>query len=309
MVVTLDRIDRIIVNEMYLNCRASYRYLAQKTGLSPNAAKNRLARLIEGGLLSRPVVNLRLEMIDAEYAIAIVYTDGTENSREFVSQIGEIPMVWNVSALVSVNGGAYLVWSQFSGSVMQAELGALLRGLAEVQEVELYTVLKIAQGNKVEFSKIQLRVLRCLIQDPRMQISELAQMTGMAPKTVRRALKELTDSGALWFSYRFNPAAAGLVDAFVRINWIEKMISADELIQWLNTEFSEDLWYPWVSTSNTVMFADFVVESLLKVEQISNHIREAPFVKSTSPLVATSNKLFEKLTETRLKAILDSADI
>ena len=87
------------------------------------------------------------------------------------------------------------------------------------------------------------------------------------------------------------------------------MATKDELIQWLNTEFPEDLWHPWVSTSNTVMFADFVVESLLKVEQISSHIREAPFVKSTSPLVATSNKLFEKLTEIRLKAILDSADI
>ncbi|MHA2143527.1 MAG: winged helix-turn-helix transcriptional regulator [Candidatus Thorarchaeota archaeon] len=309
--VTLDSIDKAILLYLDANCRISYRALARKTGLSPNAARNRIVRLIDEGVIIRFVIEYTLEMIDASHFMALVNTDGTENLQQFVLQIGEQPMVYHVNVLGNMRGGAYLVTGQSIGDHRLAEFGAYLRALNEVQSVELHTMLPtdLLQGRKVEFSRVQLKVLNCLCEDARMQITEIAEMTGMAPKTVRRAIKEIADSGGVIFTMRSNLAAGGFVDAFVRIHWNDKMISADELIKWLQDEYPTDFWYPWVSATESMLYADILAGSLLEVEQIANGIRSAPFVKSTATLIATSNVLFEKLTERRLREILDAEGV
>jgi DNA-binding Lrp family transcriptional regulator len=310
-VVTLDSIDKAILQYLDANCRISYRALARKTGLSPNAAKYRIARLIDEGVIFRFVVEYTLEMIDASHFMALVETDGTENLRQFVSHIGEQPMVYHVNVLGSMKGGAYLVTGQSMGDHKLAELGAFLRGLDEVQAVELHTMLPtdLLQGRKPEFSRMHLKVLNCLCEDARMQISKIAEITGMAPKTVRRAIKEIVNSGGVNFATRSDLAAGGFVDAFVRIHWNDKMISADELIKWLQDKYPIDFWYPWVSATESMLYADILAGSLLEVEQIANGIRSAPFVESTATLIATSNVLFEKLTEIRLREMLDDVGV
>ncbi|MHA2085313.1 MAG: Lrp/AsnC family transcriptional regulator [Candidatus Thorarchaeota archaeon] len=306
---TLDKIDKAILFDLAINCRISYRSLARKTGLSPNGVKYRIERLVEEGVIIRFVVDFSLNMIDADHYLAFVLTDGTESIQEFVSFIGESPMVNNVNVLGSVDGGAYLVYGYYLGSIMLAELGAFLRGFDEVQDVELHTLILIDEGSRFEFSKLHLKILKCLSKDARMQINEIAQMTGMAPKTVRRGLKELSDSQGVRFTTRFDLAAGGLVDAFVRINWNDTMISADELVQWLRDEYPLKFWYQYISATDSIMWADIVVGSLLEVEQISSRIRSAPFVRSTATIIASSNVLFEKLTEIKLKEMLENADL
>jgi DNA-binding Lrp family transcriptional regulator len=308
---SLDEIDMAILREMNTNCRASYRDLARKTGLSPNAARNRITRLLDEGVITRFAIKLSVAMADADGFLAFVFTDGTENVLDFVPHIGENPMVCHVSALACVSGGAYLLAGEYSGSEMLAELGAFLRGQEQVEAVELHTMLTtdLAIGRKTEFSKSQLKVLKCLIQDPRMPISDISQKTGLSPKTVRRSLRALEDNGGINFSASFDMAVGGFLDVFVRINWDEKLISLDELTQWLWKEFPVEFWAPWSSASEAVMFADFLVESLQDAERISNHIRMAPFVKSTTILVSFSAAKFPYFTELRLKEILDEAGI
>jgi DNA-binding Lrp family transcriptional regulator len=307
----LDEIDMAILREMNTNCRASYRALARKTGLSPNAARNRITRLLDDGVITRFAIKLSVAMADADGFLAFVLTDGTESVPDFVTHMGESPMVYHASALACVSGGAYLLAGEYSGSVMQAELGSFLRSLEQVQQVELHTMLTtdLELGRKTEFSKSHLKILRCLIKNPRMPISEISQMSGLSPKTVRRLLKQLLDGGGVHFSASFDMAAGGFLDVFIRINWNEKMISADELAQWLQKEYPVEFWAPWSSTSEAVMFADFLVKNHQEAEQISNQIREAPFVTSTTMLLSFTGAKFPYFTELRLKEILDEAGV
>lgn len=307
----LDEIDIAILREIATNCRASYRALAQKTGLSPNAIKHRLAKLVEDGVIARFAVKLSAEMAGFDCFLAFVLTDGTEKISDFTSLIGKMPMVYHVSALACVRGSAYLVAGEYSGYNMLAEVGAFLRSIEQVHNVELHTMLTtdIEVGRRTEFSRSQLKVLRCLIQDPRMQIREISQMSGLSPRTVRRSLKQLKENGGINFSASFDMAAAGFLDVFLRVNWNDKMISVDELIQWLWKEYPVVFWAPWSSASEPVMFADFLVRSHQEAERISIHIREAPFVISTSILVSFSAVKFPYFTELKLKEILDEAGV
>jgi Lrp/AsnC family leucine-responsive transcriptional regulator len=48
----MDEIDRVILNELIRNGRASFRELGELAGLSPHAVAPRVRRLVEGGVIT-----------------------------------------------------------------------------------------------------------------------------------------------------------------------------------------------------------------------------------------------------------------
>jgi hypothetical protein len=138
-----------------------------------------------------------------------------------------------------------------------------------------------------------------------MRIRDIAKRTNIGTKTIRRVLREFGPRNAVFFGVRLNLSAGGLVDAWVRILWDVKMTSVDELVQWLRDEFPDELWWFWVSTTDSVMFSDFIVDNVEEIEQISRRIRKAPFVKSTSALAASTGYPFVRLSEIKTRKMLD----
>ena len=300
-----------VLRELLRNCRVSYRDLARKTGLSPNAAKNRVGKVVETATISRFLVKLRTGAAGAGCFMGLVVTDGTEDIQEFASRIGENPMVFNVTELVCVDGGRYMIGGEHPNHTMLEEYEAFLSGLDEVQDVEFHTMhsTECGQDCTPEFSRVQLRVLKCLDQDARMQVSEIAERTGMASKTIRRALRELKDGGDIRFTVGFGPAVEGMVDIMVRITWDDDMISEEKLIEWLWSEFPDEYWAPWTSESEEVVHAAFVVGSLLDAKRIAHQIRSAPFVMSSTLLVALTSVKFPSYSEMKLKEILEDSGV
>ncbi|MHA2139946.1 MAG: winged helix-turn-helix transcriptional regulator [Candidatus Thorarchaeota archaeon] len=305
----MDPIDRSIFSELCSNCRVSYESLARKTGLSPNAVKNRVNNLIEKGFVSQFKVILNHKMMDADMFQAVLITDGTENIEDFVNSIGASPMVGHISTMASVNGGAYLVWGQYSGIEMLSKLGAFLRNLREIENVELHPLQRldtVAKPDKISLSKLHRRVLRVLINDPRMQMSDIAQKTELSPKTVRRALREITNNELVRFVVRPDLAAGGLVNLNIRITWDEKKNSIDDLVNWLRKEYPAEFWDPWVSALEPIVYAEFMVDDLHDAESISKRVREIPFVKSSTTLVSYSSTKFPYLAEIQLREMVES---
>ena len=92
----MDKIDKAILRELqYVSCRSSYRSIGKKIGLSPNGVKYRIEKLIETGVIIRFYVRpLTKEIMEMNNVLAFVITDGTEDASEFISQIGNLPMVY-----------------------------------------------------------------------------------------------------------------------------------------------------------------------------------------------------------------------
>ncbi len=300
-----------ILRELVVNCRASYRAIARKTGLSPNAAKNRVERIIESGGITGFTMKLRSKAAGVGCFLGLVSTDGTEDIQDFMSRIGENPMVTHVIELVCASGGEYLVSGEHPSHTMLHEYETFLRDLDGVQDVEFHTMHTPdgRQGCTANFSRVQLKVLKCLVQDARMQVNEIAEMTGMAAKTVRRALRELMDGGDLRFTVSFGQANRGVVEIMVRITWDDEMISEDELIEWLRNEYPDEFWAPWTSESEAVLFAAFSVGALLDAQRISHRIRETPFVTSSTLMVYLHAENFPCYSEMKLKEILEDVGI
>ena len=292
--------------EISTNCRISYQALARKTGLSSNAVKNRVTALMDSGTISRFAIALSAEMINAEHFIALVITDGTEDIDEYVRIMGVSPMVGHISLLASAGGGAYLLWGQYIGSRMLSELRTFLHKPPEVQEVEIHTILWQI-GKKMKLANLHLRILAILQKNPRALINDIVAETNLAPKTVRRAIRELMDGEGIRFTARPDMAAGKLVNFYVRLEWDEDETSLEDVVRWLQETYTLELWDPTVSATDPIIYAEFVVENLHEAEEIARNIRNRPFVKSTSTLVSYSNLKFSYFAESMLDDMIREA--
>ena len=303
--VRLDAIDRTIIQMAYANCRISYEALARIVNLTPNAVKNRVHNLIENRVLSQFLIAYAPGAIDAESYQAIVLTNGSEIPTNFVKTMGVNPLIGHISTIATVKGGAYLLWGEFIGTEMLHEVSTFLRNLDEVEDVDLYVVLTDQESLIGEFSNLHIKVLQVLQDNPLMQISEIAQKTNLSPKTVRRALREITEGGKVKFIGRPDLAAGSLVNIHIRMYWNEKKISLEKLLKWLNEKYPIEFWSPFASATEPMMIAEFVVEDLQEAERISSELRQTDFIESSTTLVAFSSAKFSYLSQIRLNELLD----
>ncbi|MFW9800475.1 MAG: winged helix-turn-helix transcriptional regulator [Candidatus Thorarchaeota archaeon] len=304
----MDNLDKRIILELDSNCRVSYQSIALKLGMTANAIKKRVSRLLESGLIERFVVGLSLEMMGTDMVIALVRTDGSEFSKEFVDRIGNRIEVMQVSPVASAVGSLYCVFAQTVGPRGLSDLGRFLRGLEPVNDVEIH-VLLYPRGKKVKLTATHMKVLRGLLHDPRATVTELTKRIGLSARRIRRALQELQEGGGVDLAVFWYLGAGGLTEVLVRIEWDDAEIKSQSVVDWLREEYPLEFWSPFISATSATIFARFVVEELEKAEVILRAIRKAPFVASIASLVFYSSHVFDWPGTIALENLLDEAGL
>jgi len=303
----LDEIDKGILFGMLQNCRTPYRTLAEQFNMTANAVKKRVQKLIDTGVIAQFTTELTPAMVDGENFLAIVLTDGHENEDELVQLMGSHILVREVGAL---SGSAYLAMGTHTGSESLRDFGSFLRGLDNVRSVELHSLVKDAlHGKKTELTKLQLRVLRCLSENPRMSTKEISDRTGLTVRRTRAIVNSLLESGAVFLGIRWNLSAGEGFVFLLKINWDEKMGSLEDLLRFIGAQFPVAFYGPLVSTTEPVIFAVFVVDQFKDADLISKKIASANFVKSCQTLFGRPQESFPDIRSTRLADMLNDAGL
>jgi DNA-binding Lrp family transcriptional regulator len=306
-------IDKNILMALETNCRVSYRTLADRLGVTSNAIKKRVRKLVDSGVIVQFIVELSLAMIDAELLMAEISTDGFENAEALIERIGANPMVRTVYQLAD---GRYFAIAEVVGAQGLFELGRFLRGFEAVSEVEMHTIIQAGRkvdmegskvdtrGRKIDFTPQQLRVLHVLREDARMRVAEIAKRTGLTAAKVRRVLQQLIDGGGVHFTVRWNLSAGESIVMEFRITWDETSAASDDIVRWLQEEFPLNFWFAFTSASRPTMITEFVVNHLREAEEISSRIKRVPFVKSVDTMVVYPPRKFPGLSHIRLDEML-----
>jgi DNA-binding Lrp family transcriptional regulator len=304
----LDLTDKRILLELDKDCRASYENLARILGISANAVKKRVDKLISSGVIEEFSVILRQAMTGAEYLIAEVQTDGNEDEEEFANSMGGNEMVNQVGLIADPTGRSYLVHAEYIGTQGLMKLGRFLRALENVTQVELHTLL-IGPGRRIELTKLHLRVLRQLLDNARMQIGEIAERSGLTARRVRRVLQELQSSEAFWFATRWNLSLGESTQFYVRIERDTQLMDHNEVDHWLREQFHLEYWYSYVSAIEPVTFAKFVTEHFREAEPISRAIKAAPFAVSIDTMICYPVRKYPRLGRIKLEQMLAEAGL
>ncbi|MFW9960794.1 MAG: winged helix-turn-helix transcriptional regulator [Candidatus Thorarchaeota archaeon] len=308
MVDDLDLIDKQMLIALDKNCRLSYQALAENFGITATAVRKRFDRLVTTGVIEEFSIVLMPAMMGSEYLLALIHTNGLEDEEEFIQVIGSNLNVIQVGQLLTGVGRLYFVHCEYVGAEGLHNLGVFLRTLENVTEIELHTTL-IDRGKLFEIKKMHLRVLRCLLEDARMQVSDISERTGLAARRVSRAIQELIDSDAFWFATRWNLSLGGNAEFYLKLKHSGQVGVKDKIEDWLRKEFSLEYWYSYFSAIEPTLFAKFVTDHFRDSQRISRIVKNNPHVVSVDVLLSYPVTKFPRLGRTNLEKLLTDAGV
>ncbi len=302
----MDPLDRSIFDAIDANCRTSYEELARKHGITPNAVRKRVLKLIDSGVIQEFIVLLSLAQFDGNYLFGIIKTDGTQDDEELTKQLTDNRMIFVVLPL---SNGDYIIHAMYVGAEGLSELGRYLRGLDGVENVELHTTVT-NRGKKIEYSNTQLKVLNSLYDDPRMSVSDIAKQTSMSARRVRRTIDDLEESESVQWTLLWNPNAGGYITFLARSLYDEREITFEGIDDWCRKSFPEDYFYSHRFALEPSVISVFQVGIITELEKIYRAIKNVRGVKRVTTYIyftATVSQplsniiLYEQLVEKGLK--------
>ena len=303
----VDEIDKGILFALLQNCRTPYRSLAQHFNMTANAIKKRVQKLIDTGVIVQFTADLSPAMVDGDNFIAVISTDGREDEEKCLNLIGSHILVREVGIL---SGSSYLAMGTSIGSESLRDLGSFLRAIENVNNVELHSLVKDANhGMKADLTKLQLRVLKCLVKDPRIPTNEISVITGLTVRRTRATIKKLLESGAVSLGIRWNLSAGDAFVFLLRIHWDEKTGSLEKILIFINENFPVAFYGPLVSATEPVVFAVFVVKQFKDADLITKKIAGSSYVMSSQSLFGRPSVSFPDIRSHRLEEMLHEAGL
>ncbi|MFW9964902.1 MAG: winged helix-turn-helix transcriptional regulator [Candidatus Sifarchaeia archaeon] len=280
--------DKKILTDLQRNCRLSYQELSRKYGISANAIRRRILNLEESGVISGYSIHMSPAMTGTSFLFGILLTDGSRDEVEMVDEIGSSKYIMAAS---SYTDGSYAFVAEYHGPQELHELGSFLRTLDSVESTELHTIIG-TWGAKMKLTKTHLRVLEPLLKDPRLPIVDVAQMTGLTARRVRRLIGELEDSDALRFGTLIELGATTSLPFIVRILWDEKTATYSSIADWLETAYPIHHRETYISASEPVIYSLLVADDLTELVEIVRSIRKNEYVKSVKASISGHHKYF-----------------
>ena len=299
----LDQIDKGILRDLSINCRITYEELARKHGISANAIRKRVIRLEETEVIAGYSVALSLAMIGSEFVFGLLTTDGSQDEEEFVRKIGSHP---GVIAASSYTDGIYALVGEYTNTTELMEISTYLRTLDSVEKVEIHTILQ-EKGGKGNLSILHLRVLSCLVDDPRMSIIDITKNTGLTARRVRRVLQEIEETQSVKNSILLELGAASSIPFIAWFIYDANIMGPKEFESWLWKNYELPLWSVFVSVSEPVVGALFAVDYLTELDSIVREIRSNEFVKTVKVGISTHHEYFQGPRDRKLREMIADA--
>jgi len=296
----LDEIDKKLWQELGSNCRYSFQYLGDRLGISANAAKKRVEKLVDTGFIKGWYLGMRPAMIDAQFAFIEVTTDGSQDDEDLIEALGSSDMIYVVLPLTT---GDYVLHAEFIGAPGLLELTSFIRQVNGVRGVKVHPTTA-SPGKKMELNSLHLRVLSSLVKDPRMSVSNISRNSGLTARRVRRLVDELVESDAFDFSFFWNPNAGDSMAFIAKIEYDSREAKSDDVDQIIREEYPLEYFYSHVSAIEPVMFSVFMVDHLFDIEKISRAIKKLPGVTTVSTMIYYSATILFPPTRSRLEEML-----
>ena len=213
-VVTVDAIDLHLLDALRHDGRATFEALARAVGLSRPAARNRLQRLLSGGVVQvTGVVHPSVFGLTAYAHAAVQVTGPALPVARRIAELADVPFV-------TVASGHFAVITEIR-TTDQASLAATLRRIAALPDVRalstaVYTeILTDAHFppqpyTAVPVDELDRRLLAELRHDGRAAFADLGTAVGLSTSAARTRVLRLLESGAVHVGARVNINSLGL---------------------------------------------------------------------------------------------------
>ena len=303
MVNSVDELDVKILGALSTNCRVSYQELSRRYGISANAIRRRVLNLEESGEIAGYSLLLSAEMLGVHRILGLLTSDGSRDEVEVMDEIGDHV---GVIAAASYSNGTYALVGEYRSSEELLHLTSHFRKIESIEEVEVHQII---QGYKkpFELSRMHLRILKHLIDDPKLSVVEIANKSGLTARRVRRLLGQLEESGAVSFRALVELGADTSIPFLARVTWDERKTNYQEVRDIITENYPLSHWETYVSASEPVLYSLISVDGLVQVNEVTSALRKNDKIESVKALISMFHKFYPSITRQTLLDMIAEA--
>lgn len=214
----LDELDARILHSLSRNCRVSYSSLGNYVGLTAKSVKARVKKMQSSGIIDSFIVKVNPLVLGYSKLCILVLrinskTADEKHIKRSLSLLGDILYTGYLLGNISIFKLA-----------LKKEAEEKLELLVDVigQDLLIQNQTAVFQNVREQPTYIDFKIIRCLLDNPRMEISDIAEKILMSSKTVSRRLEKMIENHVLDFTVHFNSTAIrGYIMSAVSAN-IEK---------------------------------------------------------------------------------------
>lgn len=299
----MDELDTKILGVLGQNCRVSYQELSRRYGISANAIRRRILNLEESGEISGYSLLLTAEMLGVHRILGILTSDGSRDEVEVMDEIGNH---FGVIASAAYSNGTYALIGEYRTSEELLGLTSHLRRIDSIQNSEIHQIIQ-GTGSPFQLSKMHLRILKTLINEPRLSVVEISNKSGLTARRVRRLLGQLEESGAVRFQALLELGAAATIPFLARVTWDERKTNYQDVRDIITQTYPLSHWETYVSASEPVLYSLLAVEGLVEVNELTRALRRNDKIESVKALISMFHKFYESITRQTLLDLIKEA--
>jgi Lrp/AsnC family transcriptional regulator for asnA, asnC and gidA len=185
----LDNIDIQILVLLAKDSRTTYRNIASVVGVSTNAVKERIHKMISNSIIQKFVVIINPVIFgyEKECILIIRHIDKTIKEQDILNRINLLGDVFVYAK--QLGGASIFVVSVRAGA--EDKIG-ILTDLLKPASVESTFVSYRPIAMQIHIS--DFKIMKCLLSNPRMLVEDIAKEASMSTKTVARRLEKMREN-------------------------------------------------------------------------------------------------------------------
>ena len=284
--VSVDKIDLHILSLLYVNCRTPYRTIASTVGISANAVKTRVQKMIAKGIIKKFIVTVNPAIFGLEKQCFLV----VRNSDKIITK--EKDYVFNQLNLL---GDVFGYANQLGGDRMFL---LLVRPEAE-DKIELITNLlkpatidyrfAVINPPSLNVSFSDLKIIKYLLSNARMEIADIAKEASVSPRTTTRRIEKMGQHHIIDFSIIRDMSSTNLTGYIEFVLMIAVNKSAyGEVIERMYREMQQYFMnIPLRISGSEVIIALFFCSNIPTVDSIVTRVKSYGGVQAVELFITT----------------------
>jgi len=281
---TLDELDGKILRSLSRNCRVSYNSLGSEIGMTAKSVKARVKKMQSSGVIDSFIVKVNPLVLGYSKVCILVLRINNKaadekNIRRSLSLLGDILNTGHVLGNIST----------FKFAVKK-EAEEKLELLVDVigQDLLIQNQTVVFQNVRDQPTYVDFKIMRCLLDNPRMEISDIAEKISMSSKTVARRLEKMIGNHVLDFTIQINfTAIGGYIVSVVSAN-LEKGAHTKVLERsYADLEDSFFVYSPMLSQQDVIYWL-FFSKDVFALDSVIKRIESYQEVKKVDVLIPIS---------------------
>jgi DNA-binding Lrp family transcriptional regulator len=194
--IPLDEVDLRIISLLSNDCRLPFRNIGSTIGISPNAVKVRVKKMVDKGIIQNFIVRVNPAIFGYEKICTLIARYIGKTIKEEDHIFNRLKLLGDLWAYAKQIGGSALFFILVKSEA--EDKIELMSDLLKPTSVE-YRILAI-KPSSMNVSVSDLKIIKCLLPDARMEIAEIAKESSLSPRTVTRRIEKMSQNHILDFS-------------------------------------------------------------------------------------------------------------